>query len=212
MAVVVTIWLWSRFAGSRRGLSQSCNTHLGCSHVQPEAHRIRASAYRACLPRFQRREATLRKASCACDCASSGGAELITLQREAESTGRDVALMVIAQIAHQAEPVVHRKSHRKVRAFQTGPYVIDHTRIVGYAEDGIDLTMFCSECSRCRANQADATGAERHVGLGPNNGLLLAEGGGADCLQSYFLNGSGNGDRQNSLRLSTGVVFSFGNN
>ncbi|MGA2003111.1 MAG: hypothetical protein ABSG70_07010 [Terriglobales bacterium] len=63
--------------------------------------------------------------------------------------------------------------------------------------------------------------------LGPNNGLLLTEGGGADWrvrpwiavrliqadfIQSYFLNGTGNDDRQNNLRFSTGVVVRFGNN
>ena len=63
--------------------------------------------------------------------------------------------------------------------------------------------------------------------LGPNNGFLLTAGGGADWrlrprigirlvqaeyLQSHFLNGTGNGDRQNNLRLSTGIVFSLGNN
>jgi hypothetical protein len=62
--------------------------------------------------------------------------------------------------------------------------------------------------------------------LGANNGLVLTAGGGADWklssrigvrflqvdyLHSQFLNGSGNGNRQDNLRLSTGVVFSFGN-
>jgi len=61
--------------------------------------------------------------------------------------------------------------------------------------------------------------------LGANNGFLLTAGGGADWrlsprigirlvqaeyLQSHFLNGSGNGDRQHNLRLSTGVVFILG--
>lgn len=61
--------------------------------------------------------------------------------------------------------------------------------------------------------------------LGANNGFLFTAGGGVDWklnhsigirlvqaeyLYSQFLNGSGNGNRQNNLRLSGGVVFSFG--
>jgi len=63
--------------------------------------------------------------------------------------------------------------------------------------------------------------------LGANNAFLFTAGGGADWrltprigirlvqaeyLHSQFLNGSGNSNRQDNLRLSTGVVFSFGNN
>ncbi|MGD0964668.1 MAG: hypothetical protein ABSA57_12300 [Candidatus Acidiferrales bacterium] len=62
--------------------------------------------------------------------------------------------------------------------------------------------------------------------LGTNNGFLFTGGGGVDWkltprigirllqveyLRSQFLNGSGNGNRQENLRLSTGIVFSFGN-
>ena len=62
--------------------------------------------------------------------------------------------------------------------------------------------------------------------LGANNGFLFTAGGGADWrlsprigirlvqaeyLHSQFLNGNGNGNRQNNLRLSTGVVFNVGN-
>jgi hypothetical protein len=62
--------------------------------------------------------------------------------------------------------------------------------------------------------------------LGTNNGFVLTAGGGADWrlsprigirlvqaeyLHSQFRNGSGDGNRQENLRLSTGVVFSFGN-
>jgi hypothetical protein len=62
--------------------------------------------------------------------------------------------------------------------------------------------------------------------LGTNNGFVLTAGGGVDWrlssrigirlvqaeyLHSQFRNGSGNGNRQNNLSLSTGVVFSFGN-
>lgn len=61
--------------------------------------------------------------------------------------------------------------------------------------------------------------------LGPNNALLLTAGGGADwrvrsriklrlveveCLQSFFLNGSGYDSQQRNLKLSAGLVFSFG--
>src|ERR1700676_1279159 len=60
--------------------------------------------------------------------------------------------------------------------------------------------------------------------LGANNAFLLTAGGGVDWklnhrigirlvqaeyLYSQFLNGSGNGDQQNNVRLSAGVVFSF---
>ena len=63
--------------------------------------------------------------------------------------------------------------------------------------------------------------------LGPNNGLLLTAGGGVDwrvrskvkirlveveSLQSHFLNGSRYDSRQSNLKLSAGVVFSFGFN
>jgi hypothetical protein len=63
--------------------------------------------------------------------------------------------------------------------------------------------------------------------LGSSNSFVFTIGGGADwrlsprigirlvqaeSLQSHFLNGSGNGNRQSSLRLSSGLVFSFGNN
>jgi hypothetical protein len=63
--------------------------------------------------------------------------------------------------------------------------------------------------------------------LGANNGFLFTAGGGADWrlsprigirlvqaeyLHSQFLNGNSNGNRQNNLRLTTGVVFNFGNN
>ncbi len=61
--------------------------------------------------------------------------------------------------------------------------------------------------------------------LGANNGFLLTAGGGVDWkvnhtigirivqaeyLYSQFLNGAGNNNRQNNLRISTGIVFSFG--
>jgi hypothetical protein len=63
--------------------------------------------------------------------------------------------------------------------------------------------------------------------LGANNSFVLTAGGGADWrlnprigirlvqveyLHSQFLNGSGSGNQQNNLRLSTGVVFNLGNN
>jgi hypothetical protein len=62
--------------------------------------------------------------------------------------------------------------------------------------------------------------------LGANNSFVLTGGGGVDWklnprigvrvfqaeyLYSQFLNGSGNGNRQDNLRLSAGIVFSFGN-
>jgi hypothetical protein len=62
--------------------------------------------------------------------------------------------------------------------------------------------------------------------LGANNAFLFTGGGGVDWklspgigirlaqvdyLHSQFLNGSGNGNRQDNLRLSAGIVFSFGN-
>ena len=62
--------------------------------------------------------------------------------------------------------------------------------------------------------------------LGTNNSFVLTGGGGVDWklsprigirlfqaeyLYSQFLNGSGNGNRQDNLRLSAGIVFSFGN-
>jgi len=61
--------------------------------------------------------------------------------------------------------------------------------------------------------------------LGTNNGFLMTTGGGVDLkltnnfgirliqveyLYSQFLNGSGHDNRQDNVRLSTGVVFSFG--
>jgi len=61
--------------------------------------------------------------------------------------------------------------------------------------------------------------------LGPNNNLLLTAGGGVDwrlrsritlrlveveCLQSFFSNGSGYDSQQRNLKLSAGLVFSFG--
>lgn len=78
------------------------------------------------------------------------------------------------------------------------------------------------------AGHADGTAYTRSLGfgvppLGVNNSFVLAAGGGADWkvspriavrliqadyLHSEFLNGSGN--RQENIRLSTGVVFSFG--
>jgi hypothetical protein len=63
--------------------------------------------------------------------------------------------------------------------------------------------------------------------LGANNGFLFTGGCGldwklsprigirllqVDYLHSQFLNGSGNGNQQDNLRLSTGVVFTFGDN
>jgi hypothetical protein len=61
--------------------------------------------------------------------------------------------------------------------------------------------------------------------LGTNNGFLLTTGAGIDLklnhaigirliqaeyLYSQFLNGSGHDNRQDNIRLSTGIVFSFG--
>ena len=61
--------------------------------------------------------------------------------------------------------------------------------------------------------------------LGASNAFLLTAGAGADWrlsqtitirlveadyLHSQFLNASSSGNRQESLRLSTGVVFTFG--
>jgi hypothetical protein len=61
--------------------------------------------------------------------------------------------------------------------------------------------------------------------LGTNNSFLLTAGGGVDWkvnhtiavrlvqaeyVYSQFLNGIGHDNRQNSVRLSTGIVFSFG--
>lgn len=78
------------------------------------------------------------------------------------------------------------------------------------------------------AGHADGTVYSRSLGfsvppLGVNNSFVLTAGGGADWkvsprivirllqadyLHSEFLNGGGN--RQENIRLSTGVVFSFG--
>jgi opacity protein-like surface antigen len=61
--------------------------------------------------------------------------------------------------------------------------------------------------------------------IGPNNSFVFTAGGGVDCrlndriairlvqseyLYSEFLNGSAVGHKQNNLRLSAGVVFTFG--
>jgi hypothetical protein len=93
-----------------------------------------------------------------------------------------------------------------------------------------DLTPF-GECLLGRGS-ARGTLYTRSLGagmppLGVNDGLLLTAGGGVDWrwspriairlmqaeyLQSHFINGIGNGGRQNILRLSTGIVFNFGTN
>ncbi len=74
-------------------------------------------------------------------------AELITRQGEAESGCCNVTLMIEAQIAHQADPVVHIESRREARAVQTKWRATDHqySRACNYSRRIFQLVLWLAE-------------------------------------------------------------------
>jgi hypothetical protein len=104
-------------------------------------------------------------------------------------------------------------------SYQIGPRLSlrHHTRLVPFGQ----VLLGAGHAGGTRYTSSPGTGL---APLGTNYGFLLTAGGGVDLklnytvgirvvqaeyLYSQFLNGSGN-NRQSSLRLSAGLVFSFG--